>query len=116
MPQFRPPARGDRILILKQPFLDLILSGVKTLEIRSRRLARQKFFLGCRGHIYGSATVSDAVVVTAQEWRAMIPLHRWDVAEPPYARTWAHTLTQVVRSAAPLPYRHPRGAIGIVLY
>lgn len=117
MPLFRPPAPGDRILILKQPWLDLILSGLKTLEIRSRRLARQTYFLGCRRYIYGSAVVSDAFVIdTPMQWRALLPQHRWDVAQQPFRMTWAHKLSRVARAQAPVPYMHPRGAIGIVLY
>ena len=40
------PQPADRILILKQPWLDLILQGTKTLEIRSRPLSAGSYWLG----------------------------------------------------------------------
>jgi hypothetical protein len=117
MQHFCQPAPGDRILILRQPWLDLILSGAKTLEIRSRRLARQTYFLGCQRCIYGSALVSDAFVIhTARQWQALFPQHRWSVDQKPFRTTWAHKLSLVARAGAPVPYSHPRGAIGIVLF
>ena len=117
MPQFHPPVPGDRILILRRPWLDLILSGAKKLEIRSRKLSRQTYFLGCRRCIYGSAMVSDASVIdTARQWRALFPQHQWDVSQQPFRVTWAHKLSRVARAEAPVPYIHPRGAIGIVLF
>ena len=117
MEQFRRPAPGDRIQILRRPWLDLILSGLKTLEVRSRRLASQTYLLGCRGFIYGAVSVSDAFVVdTAKQWQALLPQHRWDVAQQPFRVTWAHKLSQVARANAPVPYSHPRGAIGIVIF
>ena len=117
MEQFRRPASGDRILILRRPWLDLILSGLKTLEVRSRRLASQPYFLGCRGYIYGSVLVSDAFVVdAAQQWQALLPKHRWDVAQQPFRVTWAHKLSRVARADPPVPYSHPQGAIRIVIF
>lgn len=117
MPQFHPPTQGDRILILREPWLGLVLSGAKTLEVRSRRLTCKTYFLGSRGQIYGSATISSAFVIdTAAKWRALLPQHRWDVVQLPYAATWGHRLAHVARAAAPMPFDHPRGAVGIVVY
>ena len=71
----------------------------------------------CGGHIHGSAVVSRVVAVeSVTQWRALLPQHRWDLAELPYKRTFAHSLTLVAKAAVPVPYRHPRGAIGLVRY
>ena len=112
------PAHGDHILILKRPWLDMVLSGEKTMEIRHRSLRRGRtYYLGFGGHVHGSAVVSHvAAVESVAQWRTLLPQHRWDIAELPYQRTFAHSLTLVAKAAAPVPYRHPRGAIGLVRY
>ena len=55
-------------------------------------------------------------VETVEQWRDLLPQHNWDVAEMPYKRTYAHALSRVTEAAAPVQYRHPRGAIGLVRY
>jgi len=96
----------------------MVLSGEKTMEIRNRSLGGGRtYHLGCGGHIHGSAVVSRVVAVeSVTQWRALLPQHRWDLAELPYKRTFAHSLTLVAKAAVPMPYRHPRGAIGLVRY
>ena len=56
------PQPLDRILILKEQWLQQILLGGKTMEIRCRPLAAGRYWLGCSvtasllGHIGGSGT------------------------------------------------------------
>ena len=50
-----PPKAGDRILILQPVWLDLILAGEKTLEIRGSSLRPGKYFLGCKKQILAVA-------------------------------------------------------------
>ena len=118
MQGFRAPANGDRILIFRRPWLDLVLSGAKTVEVRHRSLRPgQTYYLGCQSFIYGAAEIGAVVLVTsAEQWTQLAPQHRWDVPAPPYRRTCAHTLANVVRAPVPLSYWHPRGAVGVVLY
>ena len=49
------PQRGDRILVLRPHWLNLILAGEKTLEIRGRNLSAGNYWLGTRGMIHGLA-------------------------------------------------------------
>ena len=105
-------------MVFRRPWLDLVLAGEKTIEVRHRALrAGVAYFLACRGVVYGSAVVSGVVLVTSDaQWRALLPQHRWDVPRLPYRRTFANSLTSVALAVPPLPYRHPRGAVGIALY
>ena len=48
-----PPFPGDRILIMKQPWLRKILEREKTLEIRSQPLSVGDYWLGHKEIIYG---------------------------------------------------------------
>ena len=114
---FCSPVDGDRILVLRERWLGLILQGHKVVEIRGRPLRRGTYFLGCKSKIYGSCVVGDVAPVTsAADWRALLPRHLVDTPEPPYRRTFAHSLLRVARATATIPYRHPRGAVGIVRF
>ena len=58
------PQPMDRILILKEQWLQQILLGGKTMEIRCRPLAAGRYWLGCSvtasllGHIGGTGSRS----------------------------------------------------------
>ena len=46
------PAVGDRVLVMRQPWLDLVLSGEKTLELRATRHALGRVWVGMGGKVY----------------------------------------------------------------
>jgi hypothetical protein len=111
------PEVGDRILVLKPKWLELILSGAKTLEIRGSRLQPGPAWLGTGGRIHGGAIIGAAVpITTAEQWRALLPEHGVETAEPMYKNTWGLPLAAVRRLREPVAYLHPRGAIGVVTY
>ena len=113
----RRPQENDSILILRDPWIGLILSGSKTLEIRGARLRPQTMWLGSRGLIFGQARIESArEIETDEAWQELYPQHRWDRSTRPYKRTFAMHLTEVQRLNRPQHYRHSRGAIGIVKY
>jgi hypothetical protein len=116
--RFRAPASGDRILVMRRAWLDLVLSGEKTMEIRAMPLRKgATYFLGCKGHVYGSVVVAEVQRLDSdEEWRGLLQSHLWDRADLPYKRTFAHSLLNLAASAVPVPYKHPRGAIGLVLF
>ena len=43
------PRKGDRILIFKPQWLQLVLSGQKTMECRGAAYKSGKYYLGCGG-------------------------------------------------------------------
>ena len=47
------PQDGDRILVFRPRWLNLLLDKEKDLEIRGRNLSSGPCWLGCRGTIYG---------------------------------------------------------------
>ena len=74
------PQPADRILILKQPWLDLILQGTKTLEIRSQPLSAGRYWLGHKKMIFGAAQLGQAIpVLSAEQWASLRPQHRCNV-------------------------------------
>ena len=110
------PQPGDRILVLKKHWLDKILAGVKTVELRHIRLKPGRCFLGHKSLIYGVAYLGDAELVpTMAEFRARFEEHRVDVDRLPYKTTWAIPMNKV-RKTPPWSYVHNKGAVGVVRY
>ena len=111
------PQSGSRVLVLKKPWLDLMLTGEKTLEVRGRKLKGGVYYLGSRGLIHGRAVFESAFAINDEaQWNALLPKHR--VCDPalPYKRTFGLLVKKVMRITPPVAYVHPRGAIGIVKY
>ena len=111
------PARGERILILREHWLALILSGEKTLEIRSKRLKQGDIWLGYQKEIVGKAHLGEAIFIDSTEaWNERRSQHLVETRILPYKKTWGLPLAKVSRLRKKVPYVHPRGAIGIVRF
>ena len=47
------PQKGDKILLMLEPWLSLVLSGTKTMEVRGTAFRAGKYYLGMKAKIYG---------------------------------------------------------------
>ena len=116
MSAIRLPEHGDRILVLRREWLQMILDGDKTMEVRSMPLKAGVYFLGCNGIIHGSCMLGDAVRIdTRRHWRSLFHHHRVSGYSLPYKRTFGLPVSDVRRARA-VRYLHPRGAIGLVKF
>ena len=112
LPLMDKPEIGDRVLVLREPWLAKILSGEKTLEIRSRSCRHGRVWLGCGGKVYGCVDIVDTAALTEQEFRDKGALHHWPADEPlPYNKIVGWTLSGARALEPPLPYWRPRTAI-----
>ena len=110
------PRPNDRILILRRPWLQMILTGDKTLEVRGSPIKAGRYWLGHKGIIHGVAILGSPIPIVSQEqWVEMRPQHCVDGAELPYRKTYALPILNA-RPTRPIPYVHPRGAIGLVKF
>lgn len=102
-------------LVIKQPWIDYLLSGEKTWEIRgSNTHIRGDVFLiqSGSGHIMGKATLVGAIALSDDLYFSSIDKHK--VAhggKMPYKKTYAWVFTNPVRFEKPVPYKHPQGAV-----
>ena len=111
------PHNGDRILVLKQNWLALVLADNKTMEVRGKRLKAGAAYFGWKGKIYASATLGDAVEIRdAHQWESLRHLHRVPGNVLPYKRTFGLPLHSIECLSPPIQFHHPKGAIGIVKY
>jgi ASCH domain len=105
-------------LIIREPWIDMILSGEKTWEMRSSNTTFRGWFGLIRqgtGTVAGVAELlSVSGPLTVSELRANIDRHR----VPAHAirgdvSSWSHAwrLGRVLRLRSPVPYHHKRGAV-----
>ena len=104
------------LLIVRNPWLDLILSKDKTWEIRDAQTKqRGKVHLalsGAGGRIVGQCHITDSVAIDKITLRTTFSKHRIkDLARITYRRPHAWVLSKARRYMKPFVYSHPQGAI-----
>lgn len=112
------PKIGDKIMVVRQPWLDKILDGSKTMELRCRKACPGVVWLGMGGTIYGRAKVVNSIALSPADFRAREAEHQWPAKDPiPYNEApWGLMLEEVKRLPLPLPYWRPPCAIGWNVY
>ncbi len=109
------PNPGDRILILKEPWLSMVIQGRKTMEIRSQPLSG-KFFLGFQKRIFGVMTMgSPQHIPDSQAFRRLHQQHRVR-GSLPYKKTFGLPILEVRAIKPPIAFKHARGAVSVVRY
>ena len=113
-----------RGLVIREPWIGLILSGRKTWEVRGQRVkmrGRIALIRSGSGMIVGQARVLEVIgPLTAAALGRQIRRHAVPQAElrrfvKKYnGRAFAWVLGEIKRFKHPLPYKHPRGAISWV--
>lgn len=108
-----------KALLIKKKWLDLILSGEKTWELRGSNTARRgeiALIESGTGTIVGTCVVEDtkgplslSQLKRSKAMHGVAPKEFGD--EPPYKRTYAWILGRARRLPKPVPYRHPSGAV-----
>jgi hypothetical protein len=105
-------------LVIKSPWVELILSGRKTWEIRGRIATPPKkigLIQSGSGQIQGICDLVDCIGPLSLEQmhhthdQHRIPLS--DLQKLPYEKTYAWVLANAKRFALPIAYRHPSGAV-----
>lgn len=112
------PQVGDRIMVVKQPWLDRILDGAKTMELRGQKHCVGHTWLGAGGYIHGRVKIAQSVPLTEEEFKARQEEHQWPLsAGLPYKSIYGLILEDVETLPAPISYwRPPRGPIGWNIY
>lgn len=104
-----------KCLIIKQPYIDLILSGEKTWEMRSRPTnirGRIGLIEQGTGLIVGEANIFDCIEINPNhQYSDYFKKHRIDDANIIGKYPFAWVLANAKRYEKPIPYKHPQGAV-----
>lgn len=104
-------------LIVKEPWIDLILEGIKIWEIRGSHVhKREKIALikSGTGMIYGTVEIADSIMLTSEQYHTSFKCHRipdTKIKPLPYKKIYAWVLKNPVKFQNPIPYNHPQGAV-----
>ena len=103
-------------LIIKDKWIELILSGLKSWEIRgSRTNKRGTIYLIKSGssRIMGQVDIVDCIELTKEKYEKNKEKHCIEAGYEslPYSVPYAWVLKNYVRYEKPIPYKHPQGAV-----
>ena len=111
---------GDPILLLNRRWFDLMLQGVKTLEIWHHRLSPGKRLVGEKGVIWGCVVLGKDPfqVMSDSQWNDLRPRHRWDSTQTtlPFKKTLAMEVTDLQEFTSTLRYLRIQGSQGTAIY
>jgi len=104
-------------LLIRTPWIDYILDGKKTWEIRGRNTTirgRIALIRSQSGLVVGEADLVDCIPLDLSEYantsdKHMVPKTEIDCL--PYPSTYAWVLTNSKRYPEPIEYKHPSGAV-----
>ena len=103
--------------MFRDKWLCRILLREKSMEIRGQRLKAGSYLFGCRSRIYARAMIGTPILVdTVQAWQGLRCRHRVQGNQLPYKKTWALPIAELKLYPHSHPYKHKKGAIGIVKY
>ena len=104
-----------KALIIKQPWIDYILDGKKTWEIRGCKTnirGKIELIQSGSGLVVGSCIIIDCKELTLKEYSNNIDKHNiLEIKTLPYKRTYAWVISDAIRFDKPRKYKHPKGAI-----
>ena len=110
------PHLGAPILVLQERWLENILMGVKTLEIRCQPLKPKWRYLGFRQLVWGRARFGEPLLIESDEdWVNLRDQHLQDRPDRPYKKTYALPVLEV-QCLGPVPYLYRPGQLGTVIF
>ncbi|CAE7269002.1 unnamed protein product, partial [Symbiodinium sp. CCMP2592] len=98
------PEEGDRIMVMKEAWLQLVMNRLKTLEIRGAPAALGRTWLGCNGQIHGAANIVNCSIITETDFQATRAQHRHLGEMPNYKKTYALALEDVTQLEPSIDY------------
>ena len=102
-------------LIIKKPWIDYILEGKKTWEIRGSKTSIRgsiELIQSGSGLVVGSCEIINCIELTIEDYKSNIDKHNIQaVTTLPYKKTYAWIISNAKRYAEPKKYKHPQGAI-----
>ena len=100
-------------LIVKEPWATMIVTGKKTIELRTRRTTKigEEIYIAKAGTktLIGKVTIQKCSSLTKDEYHLLKDKHK---AAGIYAnrQIYGWFLSNPVQFQQPIPYRHPQGA------
>ncbi|RRJ54717.1 ASCH domain-containing protein [Paenibacillus oralis] len=105
----------EKGLIVRDPWIEMLLSGFKTWEIRSKPTSiRGKIGLIKSGtkKIFGEINIIDCVEIPVTDFNRYFEFHHvQDISSFGYSKIFAWVMQNPIRYAEPKPYIHRPGCV-----
>lgn len=104
-------------LIIREPWIDLILEGKKIWEIRgsnTKRRGKIALIKSKTGKVFGTVDVINSILLTTKQYHEAFNNHYIPNTKDnplPYRKNYAWILENPIILEEPIPYIHPRGAV-----
>ncbi|CAE7602040.1 unnamed protein product, partial [Symbiodinium sp. CCMP2592] len=98
------PTLGNRIMVLKEGWVALILSGTKTMELRSQPAKTGPIWIGFEGRVYAQAEISDCRQMSQEIYEETRAQHRHMGRMKQGDSLYGLVLTNLVQLAHPIDY------------
>lgn len=101
-------------LVIKPKWADMILSGVKTWEIRGSKTHKRGtigIIKSGSGLVYGTVELMSCVPLTMYNWEINKDKHHVSYADIDYKTPYAWVMGNPIIYPEPVPYKHPQGAV-----
>jgi hypothetical protein len=101
-------------LIIRDPWIDLILDNQKTWEVRGSNTkirGRIALIKSGTGQIFGTVNLIGAREFKDGDYYEFYVKHRVERKDVTYANPWAWVFRDPDKFAKPIPYQHPQGAV-----
>lgn len=101
-------------LIIKQPYIDYILSGKKTWELRGSKTnirGNIELIQSGSGLVVGCCEIVGCLELTLEDYQNNKDKHLTCLENLPYNKTYAWIIKNAKRYQTPRKYNHPNGAI-----
>jgi len=103
----------NRALILKEPWAGLVVTGKKTVELRTMATTKigQEIYIAKSGtkSLVGKVTIKACRRLTEQEYLDLADQHLAP-GHPTNKKIYGWFLSDAVAFSSPRPYKHPQGA------
>ena len=104
-----------KALIIKKPWIDYILNGQKSWEIRGSNThirGEIELIQSGSGLVVGKCKLVNCIKLSLDDYQKNKHNHRIDnISILPYKNTYAWVLSDAEKYSSPRKYKHPNGAI-----
>jgi len=108
---------GASMLVVREPYTSLILSGEKTHELRAKRVLGKKYLACSTTHtVKALLYFGESRLLSDDEYQASFHEHRCQDLKKRYKTTWSTEILRVIPLRKHVSYKAKPGAIGYARY
>ena len=117
IPMAAAPPVGASMLVVHEPYTSLMLGGMKTHELRAKRVLGKKYLACSTTHMVKALLYfGESRLLSDDDYAASFHEHHCQDLKKRYKTTWSTKILRVVPLKHHVPYKAKPGAIGYARY